>query len=572
MGILAGIDFGTSTSEIAVFKDGRPEFIRDVRQSRSGILPSVVALGPTGKPIVGEMASRAYDTLIREVKRSMGEDVTHRLGDGEYRPEEIASFVLRHLKENAERVEGDTIDEAVITVPAAFRDAQRQATLEAAKLAGLNVERVINEPTAAALAYGLNSLDTQETVLVFDLGGGTLDVTVLKMVKGILEVLASTGDDRLGGSDFDDVMFDLLARDIEQQSDYTVDRDRTSKPFNQLKEKSELAKIDLSATDHVSIDLAYLGDRSIDFHTVISRREFELSSRSLIDRMEPLVLQALKDAKLTYDDVDVILLVGGSTRIPAVRDHVSELFGGRTLPQRVPPDEAVALGAAIQMGLKAGAIDSRTGLVATDVTPHSLGVAVIEIQGGVPIPDRMSVIVERQTTKPVRATKPYFTLVDNQTEIRIRVFEGEHSDTTKNTLVGEFQLDGIPPGPAGTEAIDISIGVDINGRVDVEGVVVSTQASAALTIEPDARRMSAEELSESQRKLDQQWKESKLFARVEPILAAATRTKSKIGVSAEDVRRIEELEEKIKAALAANDEAAIERLEDELTDLLFDLQ
>jgi molecular chaperone DnaK len=572
MGLIVGIDLGTSTSEISVFRNGKPEFVRDIRQSRHGILPSVVSVGRLGELIVGEQAARDPGA-VREIKRHMGEEHAEHLGDREYRPEEIAARILRHLKENAERVYADEVTEAVITVPASFKDPQRRATEDAAELAGIHVERTINEPTAAALAYGIDKLNENQKVVVYDLGGGTLDVTVLELVSGVLEVKASAGDRKLGGTDFDQELMRLIAAEIEREHGISVDLDpdgQDKKTYWQLKEHAERAKIDLSSSDAVSIDIPLLGDRSLGLHMVLTRREFDIATRSLVHRTGEWITKALKDAGLKPDDIDSVLMVGGSTRIPAIRQFVSEHFGGRDLPEKVPPDEAVALGASISAALKAGEIDPAHGLIVTDVTSHSLGVSILEVVGGVPVPHRMSVLIERQSTVPIRRSHRYATVFENQDAVDIRVFQGESANTENNDFLGDFELQGVPPGPAGSQPIDIDFDLDINGVLHVQGTIASTGESKSVVIKPDARRLSAPEKDVAKQQLEEQWKRSRFLNKVEPVLAAAKR--AKVGLGGEDLVRVEAIEERLKEALAAEDEAAVDQLDQELTDVLFDLQ
>ena len=570
MSLSIGIDLGTSTSEIAVFRRKRPELVRNIPNSRQGILPSAIGLGPAGELIVGETARRSLDS-ISESKRRMGEDVHLALGEHRLRPQEVAARILRHLKEGAERVLGEGVEEAVITVPHAFRDAQRQATKDAGALAGMRVERIINEPTAAALAYGLDNLELEQHVLVYDLGGGTFDVTVLEMFGGgLLDVKSSAGDPKLGGTDFDSRVVDLIVREIERRHAIALDPAKDRKAHHQIKLAAELAKIELSSQDSTIVDLPFIGDRSQSLQMVLTRREFELAVRDLVERTGRLVENALRDAQITKDRVDAVILVGGSTRVPAVRDFVSRLFGNRTLPEHVPPDEAVALGAAIQSGLKKGQVDSSTGLVVTDATPHSLGVSVLEVEAGIPVPDRMSVIIPRNTTTPCDRKEQYSTVHDDQSSVRVRVYQGESKDVEQNTFLNEFELSGIPPAPSGREAIEITFRLDVNQILDVSAVVVSTGSRAGLRIEPSGRRMSEAERASAARRLEDEWKRSRFLGRVQPMIEAAERQLSRLDGA--EKFRVEEVLNQLRAALAANEEERIDELDARLTDILFELQ
>lgn len=573
MGIPVGIDLGTSTSGIAVFRDGKPEFLRDIRNSRGGLLPSVVALGPMDDLIVGETARRHLDNSVREVKRLMGTEEAVSLGGRNYRPQEISARILRHLKENAERILGELITEAVITVPASFRDRERAATMDAGELAGLRVERIINEPTAAALSYGLSMQETDQHVLVFDLGGGTFDASILEMFRGVFEVKASAGDSHLGGVDFDNQIVEIILKDLQRQVGFDVSKEPDAKQraaCHQLAEIAERAKIGLSAEDATVIDIPYLADRALDFRTVLSRREFEVATKHLVIKTEKSLDRVLGDAGLAKSDVDVVILVGGATRIPAVREFVGSYFEGQSLPEQVPPDEAVALGAAVQAALKVGAIDHATGMIVTDVTSHSLGVSVVDYEAGMQIPDRMSVIIPRQTTIPVERSEDYATMHDGQSGVVVRVFQGESRDVAKNELLDEFTLGGIPPAPAGTEGITIRFSLDTNARLDVTAQVQKTGGVATITIEKSFSRMTADDKAASRRELDQQWQHSQFYQRVEPLIASAERQLDKLeGTQREQVAGIVD---RLKEALARNDEAAVEELDEQLTDILFEMQ
>lgn len=572
MSLPIGIDLGTTTSEIAVFRDDKPEFLRDIRNSRNGILPSAVAEGPHGELRIGTLAWRDLDG-IREVKRDMGTDTIYVLGGKEYRPEEISARILRHLKENAERILGEEISEAVITVPADFKDRRREATIRAGEIAGLTVERIVNEPTAAALSYGLDQLEDDQHVLVYDFGGGTFDVSVLEMFQGIFEVKASAGDDQLGGLDFDRRVANLIEKELDRQSNISLNKAEPSYRKEaewELKQAAEQAKIELSSQDAAMIEFPYLAGREADFQMVLSRREFEAETRELIERTGDKIEQALGDADLSSEEIDEILLVGGTTRIPAVRDFVSSKFGGRSLPERVPPDEAVALGAAVQAALKSGEIDPSTGMVVTDVTSHSLGVAAVHYESGMLIRDRMATIIDRQTTIPTEGKGRFSTASDGQTSIQVRVYQGESSDVAQNQLLDQFEMSGIPPAPAGEEELEIAFKLDQNARLDVTATILSTGDTASHTVKPSDARLTEAQRQEAQEALEEQWKKSQFYQRVKPILATAERKLE--DASGEQKHQLERIAGKLKDALVQEDEETVDRLDRELTDLLFEME
>lgn len=572
MAIPVGIDLGTSTSEIAVFRNGTPELLDDIRNSDGGILPSVVAKGPMGDLVVGKSA-RNMALAVRAVKRDMGTDKRISLGDKEYLPQEISARILRHLKENAERILGEEVSEAVITVPAAFKDRQRQATIDAGELAGLRVERIVNEPTAAALSYGLHNLNDEQHVLVFDLGGGTFDVSVLEMFEGVFEVKASAGDDHLGGRDFDAAIANLIYGEIERQHNISkaeLNSDRAA--VDEIERKSEEAKVELSSQDATMIDIPYLGKRSVGFQMLLNRREFEIATRRLVQRTGESIERALTDAGLEKEQVDEVILVGGATRIPAVREFVSQYFDGRALPERVPPDKAVALGAAVQAALKSGEIDPASGgMIVTDVTQHSLGVATLMMEGGMLIPDRMAVHIPRQTTVPVEKTERYHTVHEGQTAVKIRVYQGESQDVSKNTLLDQIELNGIPGGPAGQEALDISFALDPNQTLTVKATIVSTGHAAEKTIAPSRARMSEEEKKSAAASLEDEWRQSAFYQRVAPLIEAAERKLASVE-DPDATAKVRDVVERLKAVLKTEDESEVDRLDRELTDLLFELE
>ncbi len=427
LGQVVGIDLGTTNSLVAVLRDGRPEIV----PNRSGrrMTPSVVGLDKAGRLVVGEAAraqlASAPDRTVAEVKRLMGSGEKVRVGDRTYGPQEISGLILRALKEDAEHHLGGAIEEAVVTVPAYFTDAQRQATKDAGELAGFKVERILNEPTAAALAYGLDRLDDEELVLVYDLGGGTFDVSVLEMFKGVLDVKASAGNNRLGGGDFDRRVATHLREVIE--AEHRVDLARDPVALARLVVAAEQAKADLSAAEVVTVSLPFLCAKAgapVSPELELTRARLEELIGDLVRSTLGPVDQALKDAKVDGKDVSAVVLVGGSSRIPLVRRLVAERFG-KDPRGGVHPDEAVALGAAVQAGLKSGALSARTGIMITDVCPYTLGVEVSTRAGSQLVDGMFSPIIPRNSTIPISRTEIYSTTADGQTQVDVKVFQGE---------------------------------------------------------------------------------------------------------------------------------------------------
>lgn len=484
MSKIIGIDLGTTNSCVAVMEGGDPTVIHNIEGNRT--TPSIVAFTKEGERLVGETAKRQAvtnpDRTISSIKREMGTDYKISIDGKDYTPEEISAMILQKLKADAESYLGETVEDAVITVPAYFTDAQRQATKDAGRIAGLNVKRIINEPTAAALAYGMDKEEGQHKIMVYDLGGGTFDVSILEVGDGVFEVMATRGNNRLGGDDFDNKLVDYIADEFQKENGVDLKSDKMS--LQRLKEAAEKAKKELSSTMTTNINLPFITatqNGPLHLNMDITRAKFNELTSDLVEKTIAPVKDCIKDAGIEVSDLDKILLVGGSTRIPAVQDEVKKLTG-RDPQKDINPDECVAIGAAIQGGVLTGEVKD---LLLLDVTPLSLG---LETLGGV-----TTKLIERNTTIPAKKSQVFTTASDSQTSVDIHVLQGEREFAKDNTTLGRFQLTGIAPAPRGIPQIEVTFDIDANGIVNVSAKDMATGKQQSITITA-SNKMSEDEI------------------------------------------------------------------------------
>ncbi len=569
MSKVIGIDLGTTNSVVAYMEGGKPVIIPNAEGSR--LTPSVVAFTKDGERLVGQLAKRQAITnperTIQSIKRYMGTDYRVHIDDKTYTPQEISAMVLQKLKQDAESYLGEKVTKAVITVPAYFSDSQRQATKDAGTIAGLEVLRIINEPTAAALAYGLDK-SNDHTILVFDLGGGTFDVSILEVGDGVFEVKATSGNNRLGGDDFDQRIVDYIADEFKKEHGIDLRKDRMA--LQRLREAAEKAKIELSSVMSTDINLPFItadanGPKHLE--VTLTRAKFEELTRDLVEATMGPTERALSDAGLKPQDVDKIILVGGSTRIPAVQEAIKKLMG-KEPHKGVNPDEVVALGAAIQAGILAGEVDD---IVLLDVTPLSLG---IETLGGV-----FTKLIERNTTIPTSKSQIFTTAADGQTAVDIHVLQGERPMAADNITLGRFQLTGIPPAPRGVPQIQVTFDIDVNGIVNVTAKDLGTGKEQKITItasstlnEEEIQRMIrdaekfAEEDRKKQEKIEVKNKADSLVYESEKMLSDLADK-----ISKDDEEKVRKEIDNVKAAIESDDTEKIRKATDDLTKVFYDI-
>jgi len=590
MGKILGIDLGTTNSAMAVMEGGNPEIIANAEGNRT--TPSVIALNKSGERLVGQLARRQSVTnpknTIYEMKRLIGrrwedkevqrdiklmgyemvksgQSVKVKMGDKDYSAEELSAMVLSKLKADAEAFIGQTINEAVITVPAYFDDAQRQATKDAGKIAGLEVKRIINEPTAAALAYGLDKGGKDEKIAVYDLGGGTFDVSILELGDGVFEVKSTNGDTHLGGADFDRVIVNYLIETFKKENGQDISDDKAA--LQRLRDEGEKAKIELSTTNEVTINLPFLtatADGPVHFETKLTRSKLESLVADLVDRTAAPCEKALKDAGLKASDIDAVILVGGMTRMPAVQEKVQKIFGKEPM-KGVNPDEVVALGAAIQGGVLAGDVKD---VLLLDVTPLSLG---IETMGGV-----STKLIERNTTIPTSKSEVFSTASDNQPQVEIHVLQGEREMAADNKSLGRFVLDGIAPAPRGVPQIEVTFNLDANGILNVTAKDKGTNKEQSITIQ-NSGNLSKEDVEKARKEAEanaetDKKKREAVDARnmLENAIYQAEKLKSdnKDKVSEEDQKTLEAAVEEAKKSLESDEKDTLEEAAKKLSDTM----
>ena len=570
MGKIIGIDLGTTNSCVSVMEGGEPVVIPNAEGNRT--TPSVVAFSKNGERLVGQIAKRQAvtnpDNTVISIKRKMGTSDKVKIEGDEFSPQEISAMVLQKLKADAENYLGTTVTQAVITVPAYFSDSQRQATKDAGKIAGLEVLRIINEPTAAALAYGMDKEDQDQKIMIYDLGGGTFDVSILDIGDGVFEVLATNGDTKLGGDDFDNAIIDYLVDEFKKSQGIDLKADKMA--MQRLKEAAEKAKIELSGMQQTQINLPFItadssGPKHLDM--TLSRSKFEELIHDLVERTAGPVRQALQDAGITADKLHNVLLVGGSTRVPAVQEMVKKITG-KEADKGINPDECVAIGAAIQGGVLSGDVKD---LVLLDVTPLSLG---IETYGGV-----FTKLIERNTTIPTKKSQVFSTAGDGQTSVEVHVLQGEREMAQFNKTLGRFQLTGIPPAPRGVPQIEVTFDIDANGIVHVSakdqasGNEQKVSITASTNLSEDDINQAIKDAEAHAAEDKKRKEEIEVKNNAESLVYNSQKTLDDLGdkISGEEKAKVETEIEAVKKALESNNTEAIKEATDKLTKVFYEL-
>ena len=570
---IVGIDLGTTNSEAAIIREGRPFVISDAAGEK--IVPSFVGISPTGEMLVGESAHNQYvvapERTIKSIKRKMGSDERVSLGEQSYTPQEISAFILKRLKFMVEEFLGEAIEQAVVTVPAYFTDKQRQATKDAGEIAGLEVVRIVNEPTAAALAYGLDREEDQ-FLIVYDLGGGTFDISVIEINSGVVEVRASRGDTKLGGDDFDAAIVKYIAEDFLQQ--HEVDLRDDQRALARLTRAAERAKIELSDAPFAQIQeefIATKGSKPLHIEMEFERTRFEALISSMLESTIDCIQQALEDASLSADEINKVLLVGGSTRIPLVSNMIEDIM--QVQPHlEIDPDLCVAMGAGVQAGLIAGEpIDA----VLVDVTPHSLGIETAEWRMGMPIPDLYNVIIRRNTPIPVSKSEVYTTFSPDQEAVEVKVYQGEEPTASHNTLLGEFFMDGIKKTARGQPEIVVNFDYDMNGIVSVSAQDKQTEKEQKITITATPDRFTEDQKAEAAERVgdvEVVWGAVPTDSHEEAVILLERAVEVVSLLDDKEKMNLQESITALQTALNEQNEEAIDELQEDLLDLLYDLE